>query len=318
MVPKNETLTRTDVPVKELSWIDRMYQKLENMCVEVDKNPTLLLQETSKYMESQMNVVGTNVRQLCAELIQDLLPQPILSSEVAVKKPEPAVLCNCDCAALEKPKLKSATKTWEINDGAIDITPEDIHPEDIQGKAEDHSDSLGQTAFHEDTGSEGLEIDCSRLGGLTTQRETVGKVEEYQGDANGLEGSPTQPVGIGQEVDTVMKRFEKCASSHDAQKPVKDAELAAEEEMDEMQMDSNSTVSSNAGSLKENDHKAASTFFVEQEDADQEQTARWLISEDHRKLYTAEKSSLSSFNPFDGDPQLQGALEDFESDWELV
>ena len=44
MGPKNESMIHSNIPTKELSWIDRMYQKLEDICVEVDKNPSLLIQ----------------------------------------------------------------------------------------------------------------------------------------------------------------------------------------------------------------------------------------------------------------------------------
>lgn len=108
MGPKNSAATCASVPSKDLSWIDRMYLKLENMCVEVDKNPSILLQETSKYMESHMNVVGANVKKLCTELIQDLISPTILSSEGAEKQlPECAIHCKCNCMDFEKPKHKS-------------------------------------------------------------------------------------------------------------------------------------------------------------------------------------------------------------------
>ena len=48
-------------------------------------------------MENQMNVVGTNVKKLCAELIQDLLPP-------TEKKFDCPIHWKCDCKDLEKPK----------------------------------------------------------------------------------------------------------------------------------------------------------------------------------------------------------------------
>jgi hypothetical protein len=50
MGPKNEVIIHTNVHTKELSWIDRMYQKLEDICVEVDKNPSLLIQVKPSFM----------------------------------------------------------------------------------------------------------------------------------------------------------------------------------------------------------------------------------------------------------------------------
>ncbi|KAI5063824.1 hypothetical protein GOP47_0020494 [Adiantum capillus-veneris] len=106
MGPKNSTATcASALPPRDLSWIDRMYMKFETMCVEVDKNPSLLLQETSKYVESQVNAVGVNVKKLCTELIQDLISTPMLSPEGVDKKLECALHCKCHCMDLEKPKL---------------------------------------------------------------------------------------------------------------------------------------------------------------------------------------------------------------------
>lgn len=74
MVPKGFAIFDMDVTSKGLSWIDQMYQKFEAICVEVDENSSILLQETTKYVENQVTVVGTNVRKLCEEVIQDILP----------------------------------------------------------------------------------------------------------------------------------------------------------------------------------------------------------------------------------------------------
>lgn len=74
MVPKGFAIFDMDVTSKGLSWIDQMYQKFEAICVEVDQNSSILLQETTKYVENQVTVVGTNVRKLCEEVIQDILP----------------------------------------------------------------------------------------------------------------------------------------------------------------------------------------------------------------------------------------------------
>jgi len=74
MVPKGFAIFEMDVTSKGLSWIDQMYQKFEAICVEVDQNSSILLQETTKYVENQVAVVGTNVRKICEEVIQDILP----------------------------------------------------------------------------------------------------------------------------------------------------------------------------------------------------------------------------------------------------
>ncbi|KAH7388517.1 hypothetical protein KP509_16G079500 [Ceratopteris richardii] len=96
MVPETARVPWT----KDLSWFDRMYMKLENICNEVDKNPSSFLQETSKYVEKQVNVVGVNMKKICTELIQD-----ILSPEADEKKVECALHCKCHCMDFEKVKV---------------------------------------------------------------------------------------------------------------------------------------------------------------------------------------------------------------------
>eukprot|EP01018_Ginkgo_biloba_P015781 Gb_10247 [translate_table: standard] len=82
MMPKGLSIFDMDVTSKGLSWVDHMYQKFEAICVEVDKSPSLLIHETTKYVENQVSVVGANVRKFCEEVIQDILPP---APEVAIK-----------------------------------------------------------------------------------------------------------------------------------------------------------------------------------------------------------------------------------------
>eukprot|EP01018_Ginkgo_biloba_P023610 Gb_37700 [translate_table: standard] len=74
MVPNDYSTFDFKVSSKGLSWVDLMYQKFEAICVEVDKNPSLLIQETTKYVENQMSAVGVNVQKFCTEFIEDILP----------------------------------------------------------------------------------------------------------------------------------------------------------------------------------------------------------------------------------------------------
>eukprot|EP00252_Welwitschia_mirabilis_P023774 TRINITY_DN6825_c0_g1_i2.p1 TRINITY_DN6825_c0_g1~~TRINITY_DN6825_c0_g1_i2.p1 ORF type:complete len:396 (-),score=108.91 TRINITY_DN6825_c0_g1_i2:323-1510(-) len=59
---------------KGLSWINNVYQKFEALCDEMDENSSLLLEETKTFVGKQVNVVGSNVKKFCAEVIQDILP----------------------------------------------------------------------------------------------------------------------------------------------------------------------------------------------------------------------------------------------------
>lgn len=74
MVPKSSSPIFMKVSSKGLSWIDLMYQKFEAICEEVDKDHTLLMQETTKYVENQMSAVGTNVQKFFADFMEDIMP----------------------------------------------------------------------------------------------------------------------------------------------------------------------------------------------------------------------------------------------------
>lgn len=82
MIPDGSIIVESSVSSKGLSWVDRMYQKFEHICEEVDKNPSHLIQETTKYVENQVSIAGANVRKICAEVIQEILPP---APEVAIK-----------------------------------------------------------------------------------------------------------------------------------------------------------------------------------------------------------------------------------------
>ncbi|XP_011626268.1 uncharacterized protein LOC18442168 [Amborella trichopoda] len=55
-------------------WMNNVYRKLEAMYTEVDRSHTQFVKETTKYVETQMNNVGDNVRRFYEEVMQDLLP----------------------------------------------------------------------------------------------------------------------------------------------------------------------------------------------------------------------------------------------------
>ncbi|XP_040935488.1 uncharacterized protein [Gossypium hirsutum] len=55
---------------KGIAWVGNLYQKFEAMCMEVDD---MVCQETLQYVENQLQTVGSNVKQFCTELMQDLV-----------------------------------------------------------------------------------------------------------------------------------------------------------------------------------------------------------------------------------------------------
>lgn len=138
MVPKGFAIFDMDVTSKGLSWIDQMYQKFEAICVEVDQNSSILLQETTKYVENQVTVVGTNVRKLCEEVIQDILPPApdaaikSLASDISIdfvdefelfEKPKsnPKKLHTLNVESVVSPKLEQNYVSSKSSDSDISI-----------------------------------------------------------------------------------------------------------------------------------------------------------------------------------------------------
>ncbi|KAJ1417379.1 hypothetical protein SESBI_16646 [Sesbania bispinosa] len=57
--------------VKGITWVGSIYEKFENMCLEVED---AMFEETVKYIENQMQTVGESVKKLYSDVMQDLLP----------------------------------------------------------------------------------------------------------------------------------------------------------------------------------------------------------------------------------------------------
>lgn len=64
--------TYSAMDLKSISWVGNIYQKFETMCLEMEE---AMYQDTVKYVENQMNTVGTNVKRFCSEVMQDVHPQ---------------------------------------------------------------------------------------------------------------------------------------------------------------------------------------------------------------------------------------------------
>ncbi|KAK4714423.1 hypothetical protein R3W88_020330 [Solanum pinnatisectum] len=58
--------------LKSISWVGNIYQKFETICLEMEE---AMYQDTVKYVENQVNTVGTNVKRFCSEVMQDIHPQ---------------------------------------------------------------------------------------------------------------------------------------------------------------------------------------------------------------------------------------------------
>ncbi|KAG6604766.1 hypothetical protein SDJN03_02083, partial [Cucurbita argyrosperma subsp. sororia] len=66
---------------KGIAWVGRLYQKFETMCLEVED---IICQDTVKYVENQVEVVGASVKRFYSDVVQDLLPPAELNDEKKV------------------------------------------------------------------------------------------------------------------------------------------------------------------------------------------------------------------------------------------
>lgn len=57
--------------LKGIAWVGNIYQKFEAMCLEVEE---AMYQETTKYVENQVQTVGASMKRFCSDVMQDLLP----------------------------------------------------------------------------------------------------------------------------------------------------------------------------------------------------------------------------------------------------
>lgn len=56
---------------KGVTWVGNVYQKFEAMCLEVEE---IIVQDTVKYVENQVQTVGASVKKFYADVVQDLRP----------------------------------------------------------------------------------------------------------------------------------------------------------------------------------------------------------------------------------------------------
>ncbi|XP_042517729.1 uncharacterized protein LOC122091711 isoform X2 [Macadamia integrifolia] len=64
-------MSNMDSKCKGITWVGNLYQKFETMCLEVED---IVCQETTKYVENQVQSVGVSVKKFYAELMEDFLP----------------------------------------------------------------------------------------------------------------------------------------------------------------------------------------------------------------------------------------------------
>ncbi|XP_015953656.1 uncharacterized protein LOC107478049 [Arachis duranensis] len=57
--------------VKGITWVGNIYKKFENMCLEAED---IICEDAVKYIENQMQTVGTNVKKLYSDVMRDFIP----------------------------------------------------------------------------------------------------------------------------------------------------------------------------------------------------------------------------------------------------
>ncbi|KAG7010393.1 hypothetical protein SDJN02_27186 [Cucurbita argyrosperma subsp. argyrosperma] len=110
--------------VKGIAWVGRLYEKFETMCLEVED---IICQDTAKYVENQVEVVGASVKRFYSDVMQDLLPQSELSDEKvavcnsALDNYENVVICKKPMVGMKIERSKSTENSRGTADTIRDI-----------------------------------------------------------------------------------------------------------------------------------------------------------------------------------------------------
>eukprot|EP00249_Psilotum_nudum_P013824 c24533_g1_i1 orf=345-1193(-) len=282
MKPNNETVVWEVSSInKELSFVDRMYQKLESVCVEVDKDPSLFVQETTKYVEKHMSVVGTNVRKFCADFIQDLLPSSDPPSDPPVEKGDPSglcpqTLCHFETVVSNATLQRTSNLPLEGSAGADVLEALTTNQETGSTLQMDAKDcSIADKVLHDNISEHDSETRMGHTGyGLPYHQENV--AEQVLGD---------EDLEDGELMLKSVPAF--AANDHSC--------FCEGENCDE-----------------------SVSVIAEQTEGDQEQCAQWFVSEEERTLFKVRNSpATSSIDCYVGD-QAQSTVDDFEFEWELI
>ncbi|CAH8362659.1 unnamed protein product [Eruca vesicaria subsp. sativa] len=62
---------------KGITWVGNVYQKFEAMCLEVEE---IIVQDTAKYVENQVQTVGNSLKKFCSDVAQDFNPDDSVGS----------------------------------------------------------------------------------------------------------------------------------------------------------------------------------------------------------------------------------------------
>ncbi|XP_014522086.1 uncharacterized protein LOC106778617 isoform X3 [Vigna radiata var. radiata] len=125
--------------VKCITWVGNMFQKFEDICVDVDD---AMFEETVNYLGNQMQTVGESVKKICSEVMQDLRPLPscdfdeISASELPINQ-------NTDAGLAEKSFEGSRNIT--VNDASC-YSLKGYNKSNLGGDKQDKSMSASKSA----------------------------------------------------------------------------------------------------------------------------------------------------------------------------
>ncbi|XP_068499997.1 uncharacterized protein [Phaseolus vulgaris] len=126
--------------VKCITWVGNMFQKFEDICVDVDDT---VLEETVKYLGNQMQTVGENVKKICSDVMQDFLPLPSCDLDETSASELPTNQ-NTDAGFAEN--FFEGSKKITIKDG-INRTTEDSRMNDDVDNGVIHAESCDSNAL---------------------------------------------------------------------------------------------------------------------------------------------------------------------------
>lgn len=94
------------------TWVGHVYQKFEAMCLEVEE---IMYQDTVKYVENQVQTVGSTVKKFYSDVIEDLLPPPSMDLVKGAVASNLTPEQSTDVGICRKPKVGIKKEAMKVN-----------------------------------------------------------------------------------------------------------------------------------------------------------------------------------------------------------
>ncbi|KAK7324688.1 hypothetical protein VNO77_28442 [Canavalia gladiata] len=188
--------------VKGITWVGNIYQKFENMCLEVEDT---MFEETVKYIENQMQTVGESVKKIYSDVMQDLLPPSLCDldetsvSELPIDQYNDARLPKKSLQGLKKITVKADTNQI-TEDSRIhrDVDDDVIHAESCD------TDALSMSAS------------CNSVKGnsfISNARQYVGS-SDIKSNLGSDENQPNENMPTSKTVSEInLSNTDTCSTS---------------------------------------------------------------------------------------------------------